>query len=76
MSSDTPEMPDSAPLSEPTGLVPSVYPEDYVPNVDWTPSPEERNRLRYWDFFIYWVDYAGKKQRGETTEAPGFRRNR
>jgi hypothetical protein len=71
------------PLPENTGpdgdvamSIPSAYPADYVPDANWTPTKEQRDRLRYWDFYYYWVDYAVKKQKGEPVETPGFRSNR
>jgi len=43
-------------------LVPSVYPTDYVPDADWVPTKEQRTRLRYWNYFTYWVEQSLRKQ--------------
>lgn len=66
--------PESAPLSESTG-------PEWLPTAEamahFRPTKEQRDRLRYWDFYLYWVDYAVRKQNGETIEAPAqFRSNR
>jgi hypothetical protein len=39
-----------------------------VHSMSFRPTREQRARLRYWDFFIYWVDYALKKQKGEVQD--------
>jgi hypothetical protein len=62
--------------TDPTTFVPSVYPADYVPDANWTATAEQRGRLRYWDFVIYWMDYHVRRQQGvaqEPVETPRSR---
>lgn len=72
MSSRKRELPES---TEPE-TVPSAYPADYVPDANWIATKEQRERLRYWDFYYYWVDFAVKRQQGEPVEPATYRSNR
>lgn len=43
----------------------------------WRPTEEQKERLRYWDYVIYWFDYhIRKKFEGEVDDPEQYRRNR